>query len=232
MKFIGRVLLACEESATCRESFAKLGWDAWSCDLMPSRIPSDKHYQGDVFDIINDGFDLMVAFPPCTYLTVTANKWFKEMPERKSGKLVGKERLLEREKSIEFFLNLYSANIKHIAIENPVGVMSSRFRKPDQIIQPFWFGDAVAKKTCLWLKNLPLLTYQNNDSLFDNKTTVVPERHITKSGKSYDKFTMINAANIRDMRERSKFRSKTFPGIANAMATQWTEYYLRAKHDN
>lgn len=206
-----KVLVACEYSGIVRDAFTKRGHFAVSCDLLPTESPG-WHYMGDVFDIINDGWDLMIAHPPCTYLTVTANKWLKEQPKRKSGNLVGKERLDAREEAVAFFMALYNAPIKKIAIENPIGCMSSRFRKPDQVVHPYMFGHPVSKATCLWLKELPILTATD---------IVNPEWHTTKEGRRYPKWSMIEAANIRDLKERAKFRSKTFSGIAEAMATQW-----------
>jgi len=156
IKFLMKVLIACEFSGTVRDAFIKKGHDVISCDLLPTDKPGP-HYQGDVFDIIDDGFDLMIGHPPCTYLTVSANKWFKDQPARVSGTLVGVERRAAREDAIEFFMKLYNCNIPKIAIENPIGTMSSRFRKPDQVLQPWMFGHGETKATCLWLKDLPKL---------------------------------------------------------------------------
>jgi hypothetical protein len=192
-----KILIACEYSGTVRDAFIKKGHDAISCDLLPTD-KTGPHYQGDVFDIINDGFDLMIAHPPCTYLTVSANKWYKDQPERKSGTLVGARRREAREESIEFFLKLYNCGIPKIAIENPIGVLSSRFRKPDQVLQPWMFGHGETKATCLWLKGLPLLT----------PTDVVDgrEQRLHYLPKTEDRW---------------KIRSVTFQGIADAMAEQW-----------
>ena len=216
-----RILIACEESQTLTERFRALGHEAISCDLKPGKINSDWHYQGNVFDIINDGWGMMIAHPPCTYLTVTANKWLKDQPKRQSGKLVGQERRDARNEAIEFFMALWNAQIPRIAIENPIGCMSSVFRRDDQIIHPYYFGDPATKATCLWLKNLPKLQWSNHADLFADPTTVEPEFYTTKTGKRYPAWSMIEAAKIKDLDERSEFRSKTFPGIANAMANQW-----------
>ena len=216
-----RILIACEESQTLTERFRALGHEAISCDLKPGKINSDWHYQGNVFDIINDGWGMMIAHPPCTYLTVTANKWLKDQPKRQSGKLVGQERRDARNEAIEFFMALWNAQIPRIAIENPIGCMSSVFRRADQIIHPYYFGDPATKATCLWLKNLPKLQWSNHADLFADPTTVEPEFYTTKTGKRYPAWSMIEAAKIKDLDERSEFRSKTFPGIANAMANQW-----------
>jgi len=201
-----KIIIACEFSGVVREAFRKRGHDAWSCDLLPTEIPG-QHYQGNIFDIINDGWDMMVAHPPCTYLTCTANKWLKDQPPRKSGALVGAERREARREAINFFLRLYNSDIEKICIENPVGCMSTELRKPDQIIKPEWFGHKEQKLTCLWIKNMPIL----------NKTNVVnPEkRMILKSGKSMPGWYSMKPEN------RSKKRSITFQGIANAMAEQW-----------
>lgn len=205
-----KILVACEYSATVRDAFIGGGHDAISCDLLPSD-KSGPHYQGDVFDIINDGFDMMIAHPPCTYLTVTANKWLKDQPPRKSGALVGLERRNAREEAIQFFLKLANAKIEKIAIENPVGCMSSHWRKPDQIIQPMQFGHTEPKKTCLWLKGLPLLRATHDG--------IKPEYTLTKSGKRMATWYYF-AENTKGS-DRAKVRSKTFKGIANAMAEQW-----------
>ena len=199
-----RVLVACEFSGIVRDAFAAKGHDAWSCDLLPSERPGN-HIQGDVLKILDDGWDLMIAHPPCTYLTVTGNRWMKV-------EYVGRypNRCRQRNEAIEFFMRLVCAPIDRIVIENPVGVMSTSFRKPNQIIQPWQFGDKAVKKTCLWLKNLPPLL----------ETEIVEPAYKTynsrskKSGKSRYPMLWTNAANAHE-------RSRTFPGIAQAMADQW-----------
>jgi hypothetical protein len=171
-----------------------------SCDLLPTERPGP-HYQGDVMDIINDGWDMMIAHPPCTYLCSAGLNWINRIPGR----------IEEINAALDFFRLLLSANINKIAIENPVGLISSHIRKPDQYIQPYWFGHSAQKKTCLWLKNLPSLT----------PTEMVDrgEIYITKSGKSRGgAWTM----KLSDKSERWKTRSRTFQGIANAMAEQWS----------
>lgn len=197
-----KILIACEFSGTVREAFRKRGHDAWSCDIIDTDIPG-KHITGDVLDILDQDWDMMIAFPPCTYLTVTGNKWFK--PEYASR---FPDRPQRREAAIQFFQSLYEAPIDKIAIENPVGIMSSILRKPDQIIQPYQFGHPEPKKTCLWLKNLPLLIPTN---------IVEPEYHISKSGKKLASWYFKPS----NTPERAKMRNKTFQGIANAMANQW-----------
>jgi hypothetical protein len=210
-----RILIACEESDEVRGRFEQMGFDAWSCDLQENRNPNAKHYQGNVFDIINDNWDAMIAFPPCTHLAVSGAAWFEQ--KRKDGR---------QQQGIDFFLEIANANIKHIAIENPVGIMSKHFRKPDQIIQPYYFGDEASKKTCLWLKNLPLLYHNNSTNLFDNKITWVGKGEIIEfeSGCKMPKW-YADAWKL-SKEERSKVRSKTFPGIAQAMADQWGNYLI------
>ena len=199
-----KILIACEFSGTVRDAFTRGGHDATSCDLLPTERPG-KHYQGDVFDIINDGWDMMIAHPPCTYLTLAGNKWFlPEYAERFPT------RTQDRKDGIEFFVKLWNAPIKKKCFENPIGVLSSQFRKPDQIIQPYQFGDTERKATCLWLQGLPKLTHTK---------IVVPEIIRHKNGKTDSKWhyeTMKLSPH-----ERMKARSKTFQGIANAMADQW-----------
>jgi len=192
------ILLACEYSNTVSEAFRKKGHTVTSCDLLPNDEDQTNHYQGDVFDIINNGFNLMIAHPPCTYLTVSANKWFKDQSPRLSGTLVGKARRDAREESILFFMALMNSSIPMIAVENPIGVMSSRYRKPDQILQPWQYGHGETKATCLWLKNLPLLT----------PSDIVEGREQ-------------KLHNLSPSADRWKIRSKTFQGIADAMANQW-----------
>ena len=200
-----RVLVACEYSGTVRDAFIAKGHDAMSCDLLPTDKPGP-HFQGDVFDVINDGWDLMIAHPPCTYLTVTGNKWFK--PEYASR---FPTRHLDREYAAKFFLALANSTIPKIAIENPIGVMSTRYRKPDQIIHPWQFGHEASKSTCLWLKGLPNLAPTN---------IVGKGEFITyKSGKRMTKW-YADAASL-SPKEREKMRSTTFQGIADAMANQW-----------
>lgn len=202
-----RVLVACEFSGTVRDAFLKQGHYAMSCDLEPcdSSTPGD-HYQGNVLDILDNGWDLMIAHPPCTYLTVTGNKWFK--PEYKD-RFPTREQ--DREDAKEFFMQLVNAPIDKIAIENPIGIMSTVYRKPDQIIQPWQFGHEASKSTCLWLKNLPKLEHTN---------VVDKGEFITyKSGKRMSKW-YADAASF-SPKEREKIRNKTFQGIADAMAQQW-----------
>lgn len=211
---MSRILIACEYSGRVRDAFLAKGHDAMSCDLSPTESPCP-HYQGDVMDILDDGWDMMIAFPPCTYLTITANRWMlpkyvQRFPDRAE----------QRKDAIQFFLKLYQSVIPLVAIENPVGVMSSEFRKPDQIIQPFYFGDEARKTTCLWLKKLSKLFHSPEETLFDNKTHVSEgEMHIYKNGGKDPKWHFDSLKLSPE--ERGKIRSLTFLGIANAMAEQW-----------
>lgn len=179
-----KVLIACEFSGTVRDAFITRGHDAISCDLLPTESPG-QHYQGDVFDIINDGFDLMIAHPPCTHLAVSGARWFKD-------------KLQEQAEALEFVRRLLDAPIDKIALENPISIISSRIRKPDQIIQPWQFGHGETKATCLWLKNLPKLEPTN---IVEGREAKV---HKMPPGP-----------------DRWKLRSKTYSGIAAAMAYQW-----------
>jgi hypothetical protein len=206
-----RILIACEESDEVRGRFEALGFDAWSCDLQPNRNPKAKHYQGDVFDIINNNWDAMIAFPPCTHLAVSGAAWFEE--KRKDGR---------QQQGIDFFTAMCQAPIKHKAIENPIGIMSNLYRKPDQIIHPYYFGDSASKATCLWLYNLPKLKHYPQDDLFNKQTWVETETITTSTGMTHDAWWY--KTSLAPQAERSKLRSKTFPGIAEAMATQWSEY--------
>lgn len=195
-----RILVGCEESQEVTKAFRELGHEAFSCDLLPcSGGHPEWHYQCDVFEAIELGWDMGIFFPPCTYLTISANKWYKDQPVRKSGVLVGKERRDARVEAIDFFMKLYNCGIPKIAIENPIGVMSSVFRKPDQVLQPWMFGHGESKATCLWLKGLPKLV----------PTDIV-------EGREQRMFLLPKT------KDRAILRSKTYPGIARAMADQWT----------
>ena len=224
-----KVLVACEFSGIVREAFKAKGHDAWSCDILPTEA-AGQHIQGDVIDILGDGWDLMIAHPPCTYLCVTGNKWFK--PEYKDR---FPDRPQQREDAVVFFMALANAPIPRIATENPICIMSSRWRKPDQIIQPYYFGDPHLKKTCLWLKGLPKLAHYPEDTFTHKKTWVEPEfvtykSRTKKSGSSKypvawsgkTKTTKMPMAwKLGPSPDRWKIRSKTFQGIADAMADQW-----------
>jgi site-specific DNA-cytosine methylase len=180
-----RILVACEFSGTVRDAFARHGHESVSCDLLPTDAPGGWHYKGDVLDIIHDGWDLMIAHPPCTHLAVSGARWFKD-------------KIKEQREALDFVARLMAAEIPRIALENPVSVISTKIRKPDQIIQPWQFGHGETKATCLWLKGLPPLT----------PTNVVEgrEARVHKMTPSADRW---------------KLRSATFRGIAAAMADQW-----------
>lgn len=195
-----RVLVACESSGIVRDAFVKLGHDAISCDLLPSESHG-LHYQGDVFDIINDGFDLLIAHPPCTYLSVSGMHWTTR----------GLRDPQLTENALEFVSRLMQADIEHICIENPVSIISTRIRKPDQIIQPWQFGHDASKKTCLWLKNLPKLEY-----------TSLIEPRIVNGLKRWANQTDSGQNKLGPSSDRWKLRSKTYEGIADAMASQWS----------
>lgn len=179
-----KVLIACEYSGAVRDAFIRRGHDAMSCDLLPTDAPGP-HYQGDVLDIINDGWDLMIAHPPCTHLAVSGARWFKEKQK-------------EQAEALDFVRLLLDAPIPKIALENPISIISSRIRKPNQIIQPWQYGHGETKATCLWLKNLPNLVPTNIVEGREPRVHMMPPSP-----------------------DRWKERSKTYAGIAEAMAAQW-----------
>lgn len=219
-----RILVACEESQAVTKELRCLGHEAYSCDIIEcSGGHPEWHIRQDVLPLLNgfcefntddgaehsiDGkWDMIIAFPPCTYLTVTGNRWFNV--ERYGEKAVQRQK--DREDAINFFMAFANADCERIAIENPIGIMSSTWRKPNQIINPYEFGDPFEKKTCLWLKGLPELKETN--------VVEVPPRKRFDSGKSMP--TWYAEAWHLPKEERAKLRSKTFPGIAKAMAEQW-----------
>lgn len=203
-----RVLVACEESQAVTKEFRKLSHDAFSCDILESSGGHPEwHLQKDVAELLSQHWDMIIAFPPCTYLTVTGNRWFNI--ERYGDKAI--QRHKDRDEAIDFFMLFANADCEKIAIENPVGVMSSHWRKPNQIINPYQFGDPFEKKTCLWLKGLQELKSTNE--------VVPPKRTEFKSGKTMPAW-YAEAWKL-PKEERAKLRSKTFPGIAKAMAEQW-----------
>ena len=202
-----KVLIACEYSGTVRDAFIKQGHDAVSCDILPGEIDmfnhtDGKHYQGSVFDIINDGFDMLIAHPPCTFLSYVGNRHWN-----KPG------RAEKRQEALEFFLALWNCNIPKIAIENPMG-FAGKFVPYSQIIHPYYFGDPAKKRTCLWLKNLPKLTHPCVAELIEPK----PVYYLKSTGKAMH-WTEANHGGHK--------RSKTFQGIANAMAIQWGGVVLK-----
>ena len=180
-----RILIACEFSGVVRDEFAARGHDAVSCDLLPSETTHGQHHQGSVLDILDDGWDLMVAHPPCTHLAVSGARWFHR-------------KLPEQAEALAFVRALLDADIPQIALENPVSIISTRIRKPDQVIQPWQHGHGETKATCLWLKGLPLLTPSN-----------------VVSGRAGRILAMSPGP------DRWRERSRTLPGIAAAMADQW-----------
>jgi len=194
-----RILIACEESGVVREAFTKLGHKAFSCDLLPSRIPG-LHLQCDIRWALEGWqgkrWDMMIAFPPCTHLCVSGARWFKK-----------KRR--EQACAIRFFMQLASAPIPRIAIENPVGIMSTKWRKPDQIIQPWQFGHPESKKTCLWLKGLPLL----------KPTKILP----TPKCGYWENQTPSGQNKLGPSEDRARVRATTYTNVASAMAKQWSE---------
>lgn len=226
------VLVACEESQAVCKAFRELGHRAFSCDLQPcSGGHPEWHFQCDVTQILDPTsysakqffkwlqipkWDLIIAHPPCTYLTVTGNRWFNI--ERYGNKAI--ERMRLRNDAANFFMLFTYAPCKHIAIENPIGYMSTAYRKPEQIIHPYHFGHPERKATCLWLKGLPKLEYTN---------VVDPVVIKYKNGKGTDNPWHMNTMSLPPAL-RSKVRSKTFPGIAKAMATQWSEYILHTDY--
>jgi hypothetical protein len=181
-----KILVACEYSGKVRDAFIEAGHDAVSCDILPTEKPGP-HHQGSVLDILDDGWDMMIAFPPCTHLASSGARWFAE--KRADGR---------QQEGADFFMRMINAPIERIAVENPIGIMSRTYRKPDQIIQPWQYGHGETKATCLWLKNLPLL-----------QPTCVVEGREPRMWK------------LPPSKDRAKIRSETYQGIADAMALQW-----------
>ena len=197
-----KVLVACEFSGIVRDAFKAKGHDAWSCDILPTEGNPEWHIQGDVLDIIDDGWDLMIAFPPCTYLTTTANRSFLNNPDRWKLRL----------DAMVFVYKLLNAGINKICLENPKGVISSHIRKPEQYIQPYEYGHPTSKMTGLWLKNLPRLIPTN---------IVEPEWVYPRSG-SGKRMSKLHAQNpSTNNKANARLRSRTFQGIADCMADTW-----------
>jgi hypothetical protein len=184
----GRGSYTCEYSGRVRDAFAALGWNAWSCDLLPSETPGN-HHQGAVEDILSLHWDVLIAHPPCTHLAVSGARWFKD-------------KQVEQAEALSFVRFLLDAPVEHIALENPVSIISTRIRRPTQVIQPWQFGHGETKATCLWLKNLPPLTPTDIVEGRENKVHRMPPGP-----------------------NRWKERSRTYSGIASAMATQWTSHW-------
>ena len=231
------ILIACEESQTVCKAFRKFGINAYSCDILPSSGKHPEwHFNCDIFKVIEEkggilengeelyidgNWDLMVAHPPCTYLSVSGARWYyhpddKHLPtkERRPHPRFP-DRRTHQEDALEFFIKLFEADIDKIAIENPVGVVSTRYRKPDQTVQPWMFGDEATKATCLWLKNLPKLT--------PTKIVEKGERVVLSSGKSLPKWYSDSFHTSISTEQRRTLRSKTFQGFADAIAKQWSK---------
>lgn len=226
-----RVLVACEFSGVVREAFRELGHDSWSCDLLPSEIDG-QHIQGDVSQVLDHGWDLMIAHPPCTHLAVSGARYFAQKQE-------------QQKEALAFVRLLMNAPIERIAVENPISIISSRIRKPDQIIQPWQFGHEESKSTCLWLKNLPKLIPTNIKSapLYGCKCGYKFDQHLGKYGCQncegesgaakpiYRNQTPSGQNNIGPKQSRWAERSKTYTGIAKAMASQWGSHLTRRAAD-
>ena len=193
-----KILIACEFSQIITNEFRKLGHDAYSCDIIPTEGNSDFHIQGDVLDHLSEDWDLMIAHPPCTFLAVSGARWFAD-------------RTTEQTQALDFVQKLMDAPIPKIAIENPISIISTHIKSPDQIIQPYQFGHGEQKATCLWLKNLPMLSHTSNTY---NWGTCKYENIITERKQ---KIAMMGPS-----KDRAKNRSRTYPGIAKAMALQWS----------
>jgi hypothetical protein len=210
-----KILIACEYSGTVREAFSKLGHDAWSCDILETEIPGN-HLQCDVREILGDGWDMMIAHPPCTHLSSSGQWAFTK----------GIKDIKLKEEAIEFFMAIANAKCQRIAIENPIGVMSTIWRKPDQIIQPWNFGDLASKSTCLWLKGLPKLVPNITDKPEMEYHTWIDKK--TGATKRMEKW--MYDIRTKPHKERSALASKTFEGIAQAMANQWGNFKTHTEH--
>jgi len=206
-----KVLVACEFSGVVRDAFLKRGHDVWSCDILPTERKG-QHIQDDVLKHLEDGWDLMISFPPCTYLT---NAGMCNLTRKNSDEKYRDNRRRLMLEAFDFVITLANAPIDKIAIENPVGYINTHWRKPDQIIHPYQFGHSVNKKTCFWLKDLPKLT---PTKMVEKDKTVIWNGTGKKISKWY-KDTLWQGNG--DLSEVSKIRSRTFQGIANAMAKQW-----------
>ena len=208
-----RILLACEESQAVCSEFRKLGHEAFSADILQcSGSHPEWHIQGDVLKIIDKGWDMLIAFPPCTHLAVSGARHFEQ--KRKDGR---------QQQGIDFFMEMINAPIDKICVENPIGIMSTKFRKPNQIIHPYHFGDPYSKSTCLWLKGLPPL-------LYNKKNENIKQKELAFAGlpNEVDKGEFVTFPSGKRMAKwyneasgNGHLRSKTFPGIAKAMASQW-----------
>jgi hypothetical protein len=209
-----KILVACEYSGTVREAFSQLGHDAMSCDLLPTE-KQGKHYVGNVLDILKEGWDLMIGHPPCTYLSYAAKKYWNT-PGRAHKRL----------EALSFFLTLWEAPIPFICLENPLGCADAVIEKHTQIIEPYYFGDPHKKRTCIWLKNLPKLRYTHSQTLFEKASAAEKPQPIytDKSGKK--RYFTDATGGYHGEGASFKKRSVTFPGIAAAMAAQWSDFIL------
>jgi hypothetical protein len=230
------ILIACEESQAVCKAFRKFGINAYSCDILPSSGGHPEwHFNCDIFKVIEDkggvlengeafhidrNWDLMVAHPPCTYLSVSGARWYyhpddKHLPttERRPHPRFPNRRAHQKD-ALEFFIKLFEVDIDKIAIENPVGIVSTRYRKPDQTVHPWMFGDEASKATCLWLKNLP--------KLIPTKIVEKGERVVLSSGKSLPKWYSDSFHTSISTEQRRTLRSKTFQGFADALVKQWS----------
>jgi site-specific DNA-cytosine methylase len=209
-----KILVACEESQAITKEFRALGHEAYSCDILPCTGGHPEwHLEGDVFGFIDQGWDLMVAHPPCTFLSVSGARHLYNKDGSKNL-----ERYKNQREALDFVERLMACDIPRIAIENPVSVISSQIRKPDQIVQPWMFGDSASKTTCLWLKNLPKLVATNVVDKGDFKEWVDKKSGKVKRQATWYYDALINA---KTPEERRSLRSKTFKGIAQAIASQW-----------
>lgn len=212
---MGKILVACEESQALTIRLREIGHEAFSCDILPcSGGHPEWPLQQDVTDLLTQKWDMMIAFTPCTFLTISGNRWFDI--EKYGEKAI--QRIMEREKAIDFFMMLVNADCEKIAIENPIGVMSKVYRKPDQIIQPYQFGDPFQKSTCLWLKGLPKL---KPTKVVDKGEFKIWTYKKTGRVKKQPMWYFEAFANNDNKSQRSSIRSKTFSSIASAMAEQW-----------
>lgn len=198
-----KVLVACEFSGVVREAFRSRGHDAWSCDLIPADDSQEFHIEDNVLYHLDEGWDLMIAHPPCTYLSVSGLHWNKRRPERAQ----------KTEEALDFVQRLFKAGITRVALENPIGCISTRVRKPDQIIQPYEFGHDASKATCLWLKQLPTL-----------QPTTRVEPRMVKGKPRWGNQTDSGQNKLTPSEDRWKLRSITYQGVADAMAEQWGKH--------
>ena len=208
-----RILIACEESQIVCKAFRERGHEAYSCDILPcSGGHPEWHIQDDVLNHLDDGWDMMIGFPPCTHLACSGAAWFEQ--KKKDGR---------QKEAVDFFISFTETKIPKWCIENPIGIMSSFYSKPTQIVQPYYFGDSAQKTTCLWLNNLPLLFHAKEVDLFNDKVTHTDPGEMVEYTSGCKMPKWYADAWRMPAEERSKIRSRTFPGIAKAMSEQWSE---------